>query len=339
MKRVTSILVIFITIFSFAQEQRKVLVEVFTNSHCPLCPAAHNVIDNYLAGPNSGRISYIYYHMVYPYSDDLLYHQSIEGSDARDNYYNPIQATPRGFFDGEIQGSNSGWAATLDALVATESPLKIILSGTRSENQFNIIAELTRTGNITDEDLVLHFVVVEDLYYAGRNGIADHKQVMRKMLPTPTGLPFAINLNETKYLDQLINIDPSWDADSLKIVVFVQSISSMTVHQSETISNGELTVTAVENEDITPTEFSLEQNYPNPFNPSTKIRFSIPETSYTSLKVFNVLGNEVATLISNDLSAGIYDIDFSATNLSSGAYFYTLTLGNFRETKKLILMK
>ena len=72
MKRVTSILVIFITIFSFAQEQRKVLVEVFTNSHCPLCPAAHNVIDNYLAGPNSGRISYIYYHMVYPYSDDLL---------------------------------------------------------------------------------------------------------------------------------------------------------------------------------------------------------------------------------------------------------------------------
>ena len=57
----------------YSQEERKVLVEVFTNSHCPLCPSAHNVIDNYLAGPNGDKISYIYYHMVYPYSDDQLY--------------------------------------------------------------------------------------------------------------------------------------------------------------------------------------------------------------------------------------------------------------------------
>ncbi|MBT8380845.1 MAG: hypothetical protein KJO59_00655, partial [Ignavibacteria bacterium] len=89
MKRIILLLIILISIFSFAQEERKVLVEIFTNSHCPLCPAAHNVLDNYLAGPNGDKISYIYYHMVYPYSDDQLYLDSQEDSDARDNYYNP----------------------------------------------------------------------------------------------------------------------------------------------------------------------------------------------------------------------------------------------------------
>jgi len=118
--------------FLFAQEERKVLVEVFTNSHCPLCPAAHNVIDNYLSGPNGNKISYIYYHMVYTYADDSLYYQSMEGSDARDNYYFPVHATPQGWFDGTLQGGTSGWAASIDNLVSTESPLNIILSGTRN---------------------------------------------------------------------------------------------------------------------------------------------------------------------------------------------------------------
>ena len=112
MKLMKNILII-LSLFScilFAQEDRKVLVEVFTNSHCSLCPAAHNVIDNYLAGPNGNKINYIFYHMIYPYNDDPLYWQSQEGSDARDNYYNPISATPQGWFDGTHQGSSSGWA-------------------------------------------------------------------------------------------------------------------------------------------------------------------------------------------------------------------------------------
>lgn len=153
----------------FSQEERKVLAEIFTNSHCSLCPIAHNVIDNYLDSPNGDKISYLYYHMVYPYNDDPLYLESMAGSNARDSYYNPVSATPRGFFDGVAQGSSSGWAATLDNLVKIQSPLKIILSGTRNTTQFNINAQLTRSGNIADNDLVIHFVVVEDLYYDGRN--------------------------------------------------------------------------------------------------------------------------------------------------------------------------
>ncbi|MDH3269505.1 MAG: Omp28-related outer membrane protein, partial [Ignavibacteria bacterium] len=234
MKFLTVVLssIILFTSVLMAQEERKVLVEVFTNSHCPLCPAAHNVIDNYLVGPNGNKISYIYYHMVYPYSDDPLYWESMEGSDARDNYYNPVSATPQGWFDGNHQGSTSGWAASLNNLVATQSPLKIILSGTKNSTQFNLNAQLTRTGDITDNDLVIHFVIAEDLFYDGRNSVSNHKHVMRKMLPTPDGQSFSINLNETKDIPQIVNLDPLWDADSLNVVVFVQSTGSKTVYQS-----------------------------------------------------------------------------------------------------------
>lgn len=95
-------------------------------------------------------------------------------------------------------------------------------------------------------------------------------------------------------------------------------------------------------------DFILYQNYPNPFNPTTKIRFSIPRsTEYYSvllnvtLKVYDILGNEVATLVNEEKAAGFYEIDFDATkfNLTSGIYLLSLSAGNFSETKKIVLMK
>ncbi len=91
--------------------------------------------------------------------------------------------------------------------------------------------------------------------------------------------------------------------------------------------------------DVTPSTFSLEQNYPNPFNPSTTIRYSIPTSGFVTLKAFDVLGNEVATLVNEQKFAGSYEINFNASQLTSGVYFYTINAGSFVETKKMILMK
>jgi len=88
-----------------------------------------------------------------------------------------------------------------------------------------------------------------------------------------------------------------------------------------------------------PTDFVLEQNHPNPFNPTTKIKYQIPELSFVTLKVYDVLGNEVATLVDEELPAGEYEVEFEGRGLSSGLYFYKLSAGNFIETKKMILMK
>jgi hypothetical protein len=93
-------------------------------------------------------------------------------------------------------------------------------------------------------------------------------------------------------------------------------------------------------------EFGLKQNFPNPFNPTTKIKYSIPHVILSEaknliviLKVYDVLGREAATLVNEEKQPGVYEVEFDASNLSSGAYFYRLQTGEFIETKKLILMK
>ena len=85
--------------------------------------------------------------------------------------------------------------------------------------------------------------------------------------------------------------------------------------------------------------YKLEQNYPNPFNPTTNINFSIQKAGLVTLKVYNILGQEVSTLINNEMNAGTYNFNFNASNLSSGVYFYTINTGNYVATKKMILMK
>jgi subtilisin-like proprotein convertase family protein len=93
------------------------------------------------------------------------------------------------------------------------------------------------------------------------------------------------------------------------------------------------------NTELYPDRFVLEQNYPNPFNPSTTIKYSISQISSVTLKVYDVLGNEVAILDNEEKSAGIYEVKFNGSNLSSGIYFYKLQAGSFIDTKKMILMK
>lgn len=88
-----------------------------------------------------------------------------------------------------------------------------------------------------------------------------------------------------------------------------------------------------------PTEFKLFQNYPNPFNPDTKITYLIPYTGFVSLKVYDIIGKEIATLVAEVKSAGKYEINFKANNLSSGVYFYRIKVGNFSDTKKFIIIR
>jgi hypothetical protein len=94
-----------------------------------------------------------------------------------------------------------------------------------------------------------------------------------------------------------------------------------------------------EHEGNIPNEFILEQNYPNPFNPTTSIKFSIPKTAFVTLKIYDVLGNEVINVVENNLSAGEYvkTVDFS--KLSSGIYYYTLKAGDFTSTRKMMFVK
>ncbi len=97
--------------------------------------------------------------------------------------------------------------------------------------------------------------------------------------------------------------------------------------------------TAVNDVNATPTQFSLNQNYPNPFNPTTRITFNLAKAGFATLNVYNVLGQKVATLVSGNLAAGTHDVNFNATNLSTGVYIYRLESNNNVAIKKMLLLK
>jgi hypothetical protein len=101
-------------------------------------------------------------------------------------------------------------------------------------------------------------------------------------------------------------------------------------------------ITPADNDEVPdqmPQAVAMSQNYPNPFNPTTTIKFEIPEPGFVSLKVFDVLGNEVTILVSENSNAGIQSVEFDATGLTSGIYYYQLLSDEFIETKKMIFLK
>ncbi|MFO7526091.1 MAG: T9SS type A sorting domain-containing protein, partial [Ignavibacteriaceae bacterium] len=88
-----------------------------------------------------------------------------------------------------------------------------------------------------------------------------------------------------------------------------------------------------------PTEYGLDNNFPNPFNPGTTINYQLPEKNHVTLKVYDILGNLVTTLVDRELEAGYHSIDWNAGELASGVYIYRISSGTFVSAKKMILMK
>ena len=103
--------------------------------------------------------------------------------------------------------------------------------------------------------------------------------------------------------------------------------------------NGVFSYSDIVEIEFSPENYSLSQNYPNPFNPSTSISFTITKSTFVTLKIFNILGSEITTLVNQVTPSGKYEIKFDAKNLPSGIYLYTITAGEFVDTKKMLLMK
>lgn len=153
----------------------------------------------------------------------------------------------------------------------------------------------------------------------------------------PAFPPYSIGPNHT---DTLFYIDFTCSGPGLgtsKVRMYNTDNPSLFIENTFQVEIGGSGITNISSEI---TNFSLSQNFPNPFNPVTQIIFSIPKTSGVSLKVYDALGHLVSNLIDNqNFFAGKYKVDFNGSNLSSGIYYYTISAGNFVESKKMILMK
>ncbi|MFC1569913.1 T9SS type A sorting domain-containing protein, partial [bacterium] len=106
------------------------------------------------------------------------------------------------------------------------------------------------------------------------------------------------------------------------------------------VAAGDTSTSSTEPSDsVIPQSFGLEQNFPNPFNPSTRIRFEVPDKSFVSLKVFDLLGREIEELAGKEFFKGEHSVTFDASHLTSGLYFYTLKAKDFLQTKKMFILK
>jgi len=117
------------------------------------------------------------------------------------------------------------------------------------------------------------------------------------------------------------------------------SLASSQIYSGFAFIGSSSGVVSVADRQVIPGEFRLEQNYPNPFNPSTTIKFNLPQAEVVSLKVFNALGQEVATVVNGPRQAGSYTVTWDAGLVPSGVYFYRLSAGSFVRTKKFVLLR
>ena len=166
---------------------------------------------------------------------------------------------------------------------------------------------------------------------------------------TNTGVPTDIKDNSNLPISSVVDYLLTSETDSAKYYDAVWTVSD--VFGNDSTQTQKVTVdytTDISKTTELPTEFSLSQNYPNPFNPTTTIRYSIPlivgnghahSTKVVSLKIYDILGQEITTLVNKPLTAGFYSVNFDARNLNSGIYLYKIATPTFSQTKKMLLIK
>jgi len=191
---------------------------------------------------------------------------------------------------------------------------------------------------LNDNKSFVHNVDSASMSITGSYSILDNPLTNNK--PDANILVTAL-LNGGDYFDHVLGV---WYYDVIqKWILYSEDGTSFAedLKYNVYVSNPMDTPTSVdeENNSAVVNNFDLQQNYPNPFNPTTQIRFSLAEQSQVTLKIYNILGKEIATLVNDVKSTGVHEISFDGSGLASGVYFYTIQTGKFTQTRKMILMK
>jgi thiol-disulfide isomerase/thioredoxin len=331
--------------------QRKVLVEIFTSTTCPPCAVQNPPFDNWLANYEyADLVTVVKYHVWWPSpGNDPYYLANTSEPQARVSYYG-VTGVPDGIVDSYNNGSSfSTWTTAIQGRLLVLSPIDIIVTGNISTSGGTVDIKLKSDGStMPSGPFKLHTIIVEkDLNYTGPNGDPHHEYVMRKMNPNAAGEQFTLAQGDSVSFTKTISVNAGWNFNNCELVVFVQKDATKEILQSSKTPLSDLLGVGVAENTMQPQTFALYQNTPNPFNPATAISFSLAARSTVSLRIYNMLGQEVASVLNNyDMASGLQHINFRADNLNSGVYLYKLTAipqsGTeriFTETRKMILLK
>ncbi|MHC1738786.1 MAG: Omp28-related outer membrane protein [Ignavibacteriaceae bacterium] len=351
-----NLLFIFLFFFSFSvttnsQTVRNPVLEYCTGTWCQWCPCGHTIIEeNVLKSVPNAII--------------LGYHGPSSSSDPFRNFSgNTIMSSlgfssyPTGIADRTSSPiSRSAWNSSVTARKNIAPGVEITIAKTYNTTTRELTATLKTTSLVDLSGYYkINLVLTEDnLVYSqtGNSSCAGgseykHTHVVRAMINGALG----DTLNKTDfwksgeiiYRDISYTVPAGFDANSCQLVAFVYKVNSP-LNMGE-IQQGEEwnligTISDVKgNQAGLPSEYKLGQNYPNPFNPSTTINYSLPSNSFVSIRVYNILGKEVALLVNETKGAGDHSVNFEAGNLSSGIYIVEMKAGDFNAKRKITLLK
>ncbi len=333
---------------SYSQSGMNAMLEFCTGTWCPWCPCgdviAHNI------------------QVIRPNTLVLAYHGPANSGNEPFSFFNGngiismlgFSAYPTGII-GRVSGiqSRGSWAGWVNVTSSDFYPA-VSYSVTKNYNtstrQLDVQVTATALRNI-DTNVYINFVVYEDniVYPQSGNGSCPgasnyiHEWLVRDMVNGASGellKTASWTQGTTAQKTWNYNVNNSWVANNVKVAVFAY-LGSVSASAGPIVQTWKepLIPTGVGEPSKIPASYSLSQNYPNPFNPTTNIKFSIPKDGEASLKIYDMLGNEVATYLEGFVNAGEYNAVIDGASWASGVYFYKLTTSEFTDTKKMTLVK
>lgn len=327
---------------SNSQFVRKVLFEEATNASCAPCAANNPYLKAYIDAKGDSIIA-IKYHASFPGFDPMYTHNPTQNQERYASYYG-MNLMPWLNADGIV---NDIWPFSLANLnnafytrLGVPAPLTITVTDQRiAGDSIRATVNINLPSNLPSGNYRLRVMAIEKwvIYQAppGSNGETVFEHVFRKAFPNTLGTTFSGTAGNHQFIF-IYKVDPVWKDSSVHTVAFIQNDNNKEVLN---IGKGSPNITGIITGSEIPPDYILTQNYPNPFNPVTRINFSLPVSSDVSLAVYDMLGREVSLLANGKFDAGSYSIDFDASILPSGVYFYILSTDKFTRTKKMMLIK
>ncbi len=336
---------------SYANQKEVVVPEEFTDTECQYCPGAAEALDSlYKAYPNN--VAIIAYHCCFSDNDPF------DNSDAsiRNSYYG-VTGYPTCFFGGDRSRSGGATAGSdwtgiyndYEALYLAErqeyTPFSMTINWSESGSTISATATVTYESVTYEKNLYIRWALCEShIAYNWQSSMDSLHFVEQLMIPDGNGTEFwqkstAPSAGEQVQHTVTFDIPNDVVKENCELIAFVQDDDTKEIMVAAKVDLGN-PPSAVEQVDaVVPSAFRLLQNTPNPFNPTTTIRYQIPVAAQVELTLYDVNGKKIKDLVNAPQAAGTYEYRLDASNLASGVYFYTLKAGQYRESKKMILLR
>lgn len=315
-----------------------VMLEIGTGTWCQYCPGAAMGAEDMV--DNGHSVAVVEYHQ----GDNF---QNQPGLD-RIGYYG-ITGYPTAVFDGVekfIGGSNTQsmypqYLPIYQDRIAINSAFTMDIFGENVGNDYTLTIRIDRQATIPYQNIKLMVALTESDIPYNWYGLDHLDWVERIMIPGSEGTDIDMMSNEHLDVNLNFTFDNAWDIENCELAAFIQNVDDKEILQGTKKMVLELTPVGVGDniEASLPVATGLNGNYPNPFNASTRINYSLSEDQFVTIKLYDLLGREVSTLISEQQQAGKHSVVFDASEFSTGVYFYRMETDNYSETRKMSLIK